>query len=146
MFQKIPEDPVRFWTAVKKYRHGGPVTVAVEDDQDEPPFSKIAIFALSRLTVAHSTAVVERVFSLVSHVKTNTRNGLSTVTFESILHLKSHLYSRDSCCMKLEVTDRMLKLFNHLLYDYKAKQQGDDNQNQRLQEDEAVDEVLALTA
>ena len=48
--------------------------------------------------------------------------------------------------MKLEVTDRMLELFNYLMYDHKAKQQGDGNQNQRLQEDEAVDEVLALTA
>ena len=40
----------------------------------------------------------------------------------------------------------MFELFNHRMYDHKAKQQGDDNQNQQLQEDEAVDEVLALTA
>jgi hypothetical protein len=48
-------------------------------------FSKLAIFVLGRLTVAHSTAAVERMFSIVSCIKTKQRNKLRTGTLEAIL-------------------------------------------------------------
>jgi hypothetical protein len=60
---------------------------------DDPPstgsdgklFSKLATFVLGRLTVAHSTAAVERMFSIVSCIKTKQRNQLRTGTLEAIL-------------------------------------------------------------
>jgi hypothetical protein len=48
-------------------------------------FMKLATFVLGRLTIAHSTAAVERTFSIVSCVKTKLRNKLMTSTLESIL-------------------------------------------------------------
>jgi hypothetical protein len=48
-------------------------------------FSKLATFMLGRLTVAHSTASVERMFSIVSCIKHKQRNQLKTGTLEAIL-------------------------------------------------------------
>jgi hypothetical protein len=63
-----------------------------QDPDDPPPagsgnkpFSKLATFVLGRLTVAHSTASVERMFSIVSCIKSKQRNQLKTKTLEAIL-------------------------------------------------------------
>ncbi len=42
-------------------------------------FHQLASFVLGRLTVAHSTAAVERTFSIVSCVKTKLRNRLEAI-------------------------------------------------------------------
>jgi hypothetical protein len=53
--------------------------------EEDKIFLKLASFVLGRLTIAHSTAAVERTFSIVSCVKTGLRNRLNTSTLEAIL-------------------------------------------------------------
>jgi hypothetical protein len=66
-------------------------------DFDEPShsedkiFQKLATFVLGRLTIAHSTAAVERTFSIVSCVKTKARNRMVIETLESVLRLNLQL-------------------------------------------------------
>jgi hypothetical protein len=56
-----------------------------DDSSGDRIFLKLASFVLGRLTVAHSTAAVERTFSIVSCVKTGLRNRLNVSTLEAIL-------------------------------------------------------------
>jgi hypothetical protein len=63
-------------------------------ESEEKIFQKLATFVLGRLTIAHSTAAVERIFSQVSCVKTKLRNRLSTSSLEAVLryrYLQMHL-------------------------------------------------------
>jgi hypothetical protein len=48
-------------------------------------FFKLASFVLSRLTIAHSTAAVERTFSIVTCVKSKLRNRMAAKTLEALL-------------------------------------------------------------
>jgi hypothetical protein len=70
---------------------------AADVDESSPSedkiFQKLASFVLGRFTIAHSTAAVERTFSIVSCVKTKVRNRMVTETLESILRLKFLIFS-----------------------------------------------------
>jgi hypothetical protein len=126
--QQVPSDPVIFWMGVGNYRVGG-TTKAIDEDAatvDDPAtdgetddhkiFQKLANFVLGRLTIAHSTAAVERTFSIVSCVKSKLRNRMSTSTLEAILRCRTYLYNRGKCCKSLEVTAPMLSLFTSQIY------------------------------
>jgi hypothetical protein len=80
---------------VRNYRVGG-TTKAIDEDaatvndpatdgetDDHKIFQKLANFVLGRLSIAHSTAVVERTFSIVSCVESKLRNRMSTSTLEA---------------------------------------------------------------
>ena len=66
----------------------GTTAVSVDEaSSDDNIFRKLAEFVLGRLTIAHSTAAVERIFSVVSAVKTKYRNRMFVETLEAILRL-----------------------------------------------------------
>lgn len=65
---------------------------ATEDSGDDKIFAKLAVFVLGRLTVAHSTAAVERIFSIVSCVKSKQRNRLRTSTLEAVLRFSFYSF------------------------------------------------------
>ena len=71
-----------------------------DDDNSDPddleplkPLQNLALFVLGRFTLAHSTAAVEHIFSVVSVVKNKQRNLLKTEMLESILRVRSYLYA-----------------------------------------------------
>jgi hypothetical protein len=86
------------------------------ETDDHKIFQKLANFVLGRPTIAHSTAVVERTFSIVSCFKSKLRNRMSTSTLEAILRCRTYLYNRGKCCKSLEVTAPMLSLFTSQIY------------------------------
>ena len=70
----IADDPVQFWSVVKKYKEG-----------DRKPYHDLAGYALACLTTPASNADVERIFSHVNAVKTKVRNRMKLKMLEAIL-------------------------------------------------------------
>ena len=60
---------------------------------------------------------MERLFSLVTAVKTKARNRLNLKTLLSILRLKTLVSKLSDCCKNLQVTGDMLNRFGHLYED-----------------------------
>ena len=94
----IPSDSVSFWSGVLTYRNGG--------------FGDLARYALACLTTPTSNAVVERMFSYVTGIKTKSRNKLSSSMLEAIVRIRTNLYFKGICCKDVKPTPRMFKLFN----------------------------------
>ena len=65
---KIPSDTASFWSGILQYK----------TKTGEQPFEKLAMYALSCLATPTSNAVVERIFSTVTNVKTKVRNRLQS--------------------------------------------------------------------
>jgi hypothetical protein len=103
----IPEDTVKFWAGILKY----------QDSSKQKPYQELATYALSCLTVPVSNAVVERIFSHVTIVKTKIRNRLSIKMLDAIIRIRMSLVLKGKCCKDFIVTSRMLELFNVNMYD-----------------------------
>lgn len=69
------------------------------------------------LTLPHSSATVERVFSSVNRMKTKLRNKLSTETLTGLLHTQRLMSKSDVHCYNLDVSEKMLSYFNKDIYD-----------------------------
>ncbi|XP_050066483.1 uncharacterized protein LOC126555629 [Aphis gossypii] len=97
----VPAD--LFWTTIKKL------------------FSEceiLANYALIILSLPHSNANCERVFSSVNCLKTKLRSRLNTTTINGVLHAKQNIKSSGSNnCVKFTPTDDMLsRMTKKLLY------------------------------
>lgn len=79
----------------------------LQNFQDEPEFSNIARLAKLCLSLPHSNAETERVFSVVTDVKTKKRNKLSSEVLNSIAVIR---FSTDNCCQNFNVSNKHLKL------------------------------------
>ena len=114
---RVPSDPVDFWSGVRVFKSGGDngdnvdFGAAADGASEDQIFYKLATFVLGRLTMAHSTAAVERTFSSVSCVNTHLR---ASSTLEAILRCRTYLFNRGRCCQSLAPTDHMLELFSQM--------------------------------
>lgn len=81
-----------------------------------PCFRDLASLVLSALALPISNAFVERMFSHVTIVKSKLRNKISCDLLNSILMIKSHLITNNSCCRNFTVTEDMLQKFNVSMY------------------------------
>ena len=97
----IPGDAVAFWAAVAKY-----------ETMNSRPFKDLAEYALACFSTPVSNAVVERVFSQVTAVKTKTRNRMTSSTLSAIVRIRAHLHFRGICCRQFVPTEDMLRRFN----------------------------------
>ena len=77
---------------------------------------QVADYVLGRLTIAHSTASVERLFSMVSCVKSKLRNRLHTSTLEAVLRIRNYLKTHKLCCRSMVVSESMLNMFSNQMY------------------------------
>ena len=82
----------------------------------ERPYKEIASYALAALTIPTSNAIVERIFSHVTNVKTKKRNLLSIKMLDSILHVRLHLQLKKICCKDFMVTPAMIEKFSSAMY------------------------------
>ena len=98
----IPADAVQFWRGVSKY----------EDSAGRKSYKELAMYALSCLCTPVSNAVVERIFSHVSFIKTKLRNRISLKMLDAILRVRTSLLLNDQCCKDFVITPKMLQLFN----------------------------------
>ncbi|CAK1597250.1 unnamed protein product [Parnassius mnemosyne] len=90
---------VEFWSEVYGYK----------DSADNNPFSELASLAISILSLPHSNAEIERVFSQMNIVKTKLRNRMSLHTLNSILHIRYGLKRSGKCCHSYNVPENVLK-------------------------------------
>lgn len=90
---------VEFWCEVLNYK----------DAAGNNPFAELAAFATKLLSLPHSNADIERVFSQVNLVKTKLRNSLSTSTLNAILYVRFGLKRVNKCCHTYDVPDVILR-------------------------------------
>ena len=64
---QLPKDSTVFWGKVVQFR----------DSSDDCPYRELSMYALDCLSTPTSNAVIERIFSQVTVVKSNYRNRLS---------------------------------------------------------------------
>lgn len=74
----IDMDIVEFWDTVSKHRNG----------MNEKCFEDLINFVYNLLSLLHSSAAAERIFSQLSFIKTKYRNKLDFETINSIMQSK----------------------------------------------------------
>lgn len=93
-----------FWASVKQIQNG--------NGSETFPLVNNLVFYI--LTLPHSTAADERIFSTVNLNKTNLRNRLSTDTLKGNLHSKNLL--KDQSCFNFDIPPSMTKTLNNNMY------------------------------
>lgn len=86
------------------------------DGNDNPVFPKLIKLVSYILTLPHSSAAVERIFSTINLNKTKTRNKLSTESLIGILHSKNMIKSEQKSCFNFSVTKEILQNHNNSMY------------------------------
>ena len=76
---------------------------------NEKKFSLLSNLAEAALSVPHSNAASERIFSMVRKNHTESRASMSTETLSSLMVMKTHLLSRDMKCFSVDLDDALLK-------------------------------------
>ena len=104
----IPIDGSKFWIKAMN----------VKDAGGEQILKDLALFALKVYSTPISNAVVERVFSRVTSVKTKLRNRMGFELLSSILRIKTHVELNGGCCLSFQPTPAMLH-FDSSMYNMK---------------------------
>ena len=91
----LPTDSETFWIGVLQH-------IAFKD---------LANFALNCLITPFSNAVVERIFSLVSAVKTKARNQMQLNLLDSITRIRAELLLSNRCCKNFTPSTKMMENF-----------------------------------
>lgn len=115
----IPLNSVQFWVGVSSFQNG----------MGEHPFQELSKWALSSLVTLASNAIVERIFSHVTNVKTKLRNRMSTKMLDAIVRIRCHLQFQGLCCKDFVLYPEMLKLFNSDIYNNKNAGGNIDNED-----------------
>lgn len=92
------------WAEISSYR----------DATGENPFSDISELAMAVLTLPHSNADVERVFSQMNLVKSKLRNRLSIKSLNAILTIKYGLKRCGQCCYEYNLPKEVIKLIGSI--------------------------------
>jgi hypothetical protein len=72
------------------------------------------------MTLPHSSACVERIFSMVNAIKTKKKNRLQTDNLCGLLQSKSMLKVSSSDCFNFNFDKEFLKQFNQNMYKFKS--------------------------
>lgn len=90
--------------------------------------NELTDFALSVLSLPHSNADCERVFSTVNCIKTKQRNRLNTDTINGALHTKQYIKGGRECgnnCVNFQPSDEMFnRMSKNVLYEKIEENQG----------------------
>ncbi|XP_042149246.1 uncharacterized protein LOC121837621 [Ixodes scapularis] len=84
--------------------------------EGKPEFENIACLAKLVLTLPHSNAETERIFSLLTDVKTRKRNRLAPDSINAVLVVKSGMTARSETCTNFKVEKKRMKLFTSEIY------------------------------
>ncbi|MGH0132796.1 UNVERIFIED_CONTAM: hypothetical protein FKN15_049877, partial [Acipenser sinensis] len=104
-----------------------PQTVAVWaevcDAGNANPFADLCSLAIVVLSLPHSNAEVERLFSMMNIVKSNLRNRMGVNTLNAILRVTMGLKLFGECCCTYNLPDSITKLTGTTAaYSFKKKQ------------------------
>ena len=88
---------------------------------DEFVFKNLATLAKLVLTLPHSNAETERIFSMMGDAKTKKRNKMGPELLDSILFINSNLKSKGKNCLDLAkgIDEGFLRFHNAQMYDFK---------------------------
>ena len=76
-----------------------------------PLFQDLAVYALTCLVTPVSNAVLERIFSLLTAVKTKPRNRMETELLDGIVRIRTDALLKGKCCKDLFILEKMLQRF-----------------------------------
>ncbi|CAI6358771.1 unnamed protein product [Macrosiphum euphorbiae] len=92
------EEPDVFWFKLSNLQMG---------NQDYP-FVHLANFALGALSLPHSNADCERIFSKVNLIKVKTRNRLNTDTIQACLFASQEIQIKNNTCIDFKPSKQMI--------------------------------------
>lgn len=103
---EFDDNVILFWKQIKNIKYGN----------EEYTFPILSRFVFDLLTLPHSSANVERVFSAINLMKTKQRNKLNSSSISGLLNTKQ-LINRDTC-FTFPVPNNCLTLtnFNNAMY------------------------------
>jgi len=81
-------------------------------------FPLLTIVIKNIMTLPHSSACVERIFSCVNLIKTKYRNRLNTHNLIGLLHTKQ-VIKDSNCYLYSYESNNFMDLFNQQIYDFK---------------------------
>lgn len=85
------------------------------DDKQE--FANISTLAKLILSLPHSNADAERIFSMISDVKTKKKDKLGPNSINAALIVKSVMASKGMSCKDIKIDKKHIKLFKKDMYD-----------------------------
>ncbi|XP_047523967.1 uncharacterized protein LOC125062236 [Pieris napi] len=88
-----------FWASVNNMKYGDGTLI----------FKNICSFVFKILSLPHSSANVERIFSSINLMKTKTRNKLSTESIVGLLHTKRVVTEEDQTCFNFDIEKKMFE-------------------------------------
>jgi hypothetical protein len=83
-----------------------------KDINDEKMFPTLELLVEAVLSLPHSNAEAERIFSIVTDVKSKKRNRLSNETISAICKVRSYFQSENINCINFEPDTRHLEFHN----------------------------------
>lgn len=98
-----------FWNKIEKLCYA----------DNKPMFPLLTKFVFNMLSLPHSSANVERIFSQVNLLKTNQRNKLCTASIVGLLHTKNYIDSKNLNCYTVNFPEEIFKLHKQTMYKYK---------------------------
>ena len=107
-YGNVPSSGSMFWAIANTVKDAGGELFVLRD---------LSEFALKAYSLPISNALVERVFSRVTSVKTKLRNRLGLELLTSILRIKTSLELTGKCCVAFEPSRAMLN-FDSSIYNY----------------------------
>lgn len=100
---KSPKDTVNFWVLVRNYKNAAGINT----------YEDLVDLAITVLSLPHSNAEVERIFSTMNIVKNKLRNRLASMTLNSILLIRNQMKILKQTChtyiLPPDVLDKITK-------------------------------------
>ncbi|CAH2086584.1 unnamed protein product [Euphydryas editha] len=90
---------LEFWAEVNQYKNAA----------DENPFKELCDLALTVISLPHSNAEIERIFSAMNNTKTKLRNRMNLKSINSVLMIKYSLRRINKSCYDYEIPIDVLK-------------------------------------
>jgi hypothetical protein len=103
------DEPLKFWLNIAR---------AIRGDNSSM-FPELSTFVRFILTLPHSTAAVERVFSVITNNKDKKRNRLQEDTLSAILLGKALLKREGKSCFSFSAPTAMINLHKSSMYKFK---------------------------
>jgi hypothetical protein len=86
---------------------------------EEDLFPNLGKLASLVLTLPHSNAEAERIFSVVTDIKTKKRNRIGSGTLNSMCVVRSSLQNKEVDCTTFKITRQHLDLHKKTMYSFK---------------------------
>ena len=123
------------WTVTSNTRDRWAEIGGYRDATGENPFYDVCQLALKILSLPHSNADVERLFSNMNCVKTKLRNRLILKTVNAILGIKYGLRRHRKCCHDYQLPDSVVQKIETLKsYEYQAFPKPSTSQEHEIEE------------